>query len=73
LIPTSFFTGGVTYGSGFSTETSYGYGGGGGFIVSGGGTRFSGVRERSPTPLIAPPMRQRHVPPPMHHKKCGHC
>jgi hypothetical protein len=71
-ISPSFFTGGITYGAGFPEGSSYSYGGGGGFIVTGGGTRFSGVRERSPTPLIAPPTRrsQRHAPPPKH---CGHC
>ncbi len=70
MIPTSFFTGGITYGAGFPTDTTYSYSGGG-FGYSTGGTRFSGVRERSPTPLIAPPMRPRHAPPPAHH--CGHC
>jgi hypothetical protein len=72
-IPTSFFTGGITYGAGFPEGGGYSYGGGGAVIISGGGTRFSGVRERSPTPLIAPPMRRnqpRHAPPPKH---CGHC
>lgn len=73
-IPTSFFTGGITYGAGYPDGGSYSYGGGGSTVfVSGGGTRFSGVRERSPTPLIAPPMRRnqpRHAPPPKH---CGHC
>jgi hypothetical protein len=69
----SFFTGGITYGAGFPDGGGYSYGGGGTVFVSGGGTRFSGVRERSPTPLIAPPMRPnqpRHAPPPKH---CGHC
>jgi hypothetical protein len=70
-IPTSFFTGGITYGAGFPTDTSYVSGGGGYGYSSGGGPRFSGVRERSPTPLIAPPMRQRHAPPPAHHHGCG--
>lgn len=70
MIPTSFFTGGITYGAGFPTGTSYSYGGGGFGFISGGGTRFSGVRERSPTPLIPPPMRQRHAPPPAHHHGC---
>jgi hypothetical protein len=70
LIPTSFFTGGVTYGAGFPEGASY-YGGGGGFVISsGGGTRFSGVRERSPTALIPPPPRQRHNPPPAHRPPC---
>jgi hypothetical protein len=72
-IPTSFFTGGITYGAGYPEGGGYSYGGGGAVFVSGGGTRFSGVRERSPTPLIAPPMRRnqpRHAPPPKH---CGHC
>jgi hypothetical protein len=69
-IPTSFFTGGITYGAGFP-EGTYSYGGGGGFIISGGGgTRFSGVRERSPTALIPPPPRQRHNPPPAHRPPC---
>jgi hypothetical protein len=68
-IPTSFFTGAITYGAGFPTDTSYNYGGGG-YGYSSGGTRFSGVRERSPTPLVAPPRRQRHAPPPKHHG-CG--
>lgn len=69
MIPTSLFTGGITYGAGFPTDTTYSYGGGGyGFV--GGGTRFSGVRERSPTPLIAPPPRQRHAPPSVH-PGCG--
>lgn len=69
-IPTSFFTGGITYGAGFPTDTSYSYGGGGFGYSTGGGTRFSGVRERSPTPLVAPPRRQRHAPPPAHHHGC---
>ena len=69
LIPTSFFTGGITYGAGYPTDTTYGYGGGG-YGYSTGGTRFSGVRERSPTPLVAPPSRSRHAPPPRHHH-CG--
>lgn len=69
IIPTSFFTGGITYGAGFPTDSTYSYGGGG-FGFSTGGTRFSGVRERSPTPLIAPPMRSRHAPPPAHHHGC---
>lgn len=69
-IPTSFFTGGITYGAGFPTDTSYSYGGGGYGYSTGGGTRFSGVRERSPTPLVAPPRRQRHAPPPAHHHGC---
>jgi hypothetical protein len=73
-IPLSFFTGGITYGAGFPEGGGFSGGGGGGIFISGGngGTRFSGVRERSPTPLIAPPMRQRqpsHAPP----KHCGHC
>ncbi|MCU0883169.1 MAG: hypothetical protein MUF14_10940 [Hyphomonadaceae bacterium] len=56
-IPLSFFVGGANNGVGFNTEPTY-YGGTGGFIIqSGGGTRFSGVRERSPTPLV-PPRRQ---------------
>ena len=66
MIPTSFFTGGITYGAGFPTDTTYSYGGGG-YAYSSGGTRFSGVRERSPTPLVAPPRRPRHAPPPPHH------
>lgn len=72
-IPTSFFTGGITYGAGFPID-SYGYGGGGGFIISGGGgTRFSGVRERSPTALVPPAPRPRHNPPPTHRPPCcGH-
>lgn len=72
-IQPSFFTGGITYGSGFPDGGGYSYGGGGGTVIISGGTRFSGVRERSPTPLIAPPMRRnqpRHAPPPKH---CGHC
>jgi hypothetical protein len=69
MIPTSFFTGGITYGAGFPTETTYTYGGGG-FGYSTGGTRFSGVRERSPTPLV-PPSRQRHAPPSHSHHGCG--
>jgi hypothetical protein len=68
-IPTSFFTGGISYGAGFPIH-NYGYGGGGGFFISGGGTRFSGVRERSPTPLVAPPMRHRPAP---HRPPCSHC
>jgi hypothetical protein len=71
-IPTSFFTGGITYGAGFPTETGY-TSGGGGFIYSGGGPRFSGVRERSPTPLVPPAPRPRHNPPPAHPPSCGHC
>jgi hypothetical protein len=69
MIPTSFFTGGITYGAGFPTDTTY-VSGGGGYGYSTGGTRFSGVRERSPTPLIPPARRQRHAPPP-HHHGCG--
>lgn len=67
-IPLSFFAGGISNGVGFNTETQYVYGGGG-FAIVGGGTRFSGVRERSPTPLV-PPRRPvpRHAPPPKH---CG--
>lgn len=70
MIPTSFFTGGITYGAGFPTDTTYVSGGGGYGFSSGGGTRFSGVRERSPTPLIPPARRQRHAPPSHHHGGC---
>jgi hypothetical protein len=73
-ITPSFFTGGISYGAGFPEGGGYSYGGGGTVIVSGGGTRFSGVRERSPTPLIAPPTPRslrNHAPPPPKH--CGHC
>jgi hypothetical protein len=68
MIPTSFFTGGITYGAGFPTDQTYSYGGGG-YGYSSGGTRFSGVRERSPTPLVPPARRQRHAPP--SHHGCG--
>ena len=68
FIPTSFFTGGITYGAGFPTDSTYVYGGGG-YAYSSGGARFSGVRERSPTPLT-PPHRPRPHTPPGHHG-CG--
>lgn len=64
LIPASFFMGGMSYGVGFPTETSYSYGGGGyAFVV--GGTRFSGVRDRV---HMDPPPRK---PRPPRHKPCG--
>jgi hypothetical protein len=64
LIPASFFMGGMSYGVGFPTETSYSYGGGG-YAFFGGGTRFSGVRERV---HLDPPPRKPRKPP---HKPCG--
>lgn len=64
LIPASFFMGGMSYGVGFPTEASYSYGGGG-YAFVGGGTRFSGVRERV---HLAPPPRKPRTPP---HKPCG--
>ena len=64
LIPASFFMGGMSYGVGFPTETSYSYGGGG-YAIVGGGTRFSGVRERV---HLDPPPRKPRTPP---HKPCG--
>lgn len=64
LIPASFFMGGMSYGVGFPTETSYSYGGGG-FAYVGGGTRFSGVRDR--VHLVPPPRKHRPPPP----KPCG--
>jgi hypothetical protein len=64
LIPASFFMGGMNYGVGFPTETSYSYGGGG-YAFVGGGTRFSGVRERV---QLDPPPRKPRKPP---HKPCG--
>jgi hypothetical protein len=64
LIPASFFMGGMSYGVGFPTETSYSYGGGS-YAFFGGGTRFSGVRERV---LLDPPPRKPRKPP---HKPCG--
>jgi hypothetical protein len=65
-LSTGFFMGAISNGVGFNTETGYSYGGSGFGYVS-GGTRFSGVRERSPTPLI-PPGRKHRPPPP---KPCG--
>jgi hypothetical protein len=56
--------GGMSYGVGFPTETSYSYGGGG-YAFFGGGTRFSGVRERV---HLDPPPRKPRKPP---HKPCG--
>lgn len=64
LIPASFFMGGMSYGVGFPIETSYSYGGGG-FAFVGGGTRFSGVRDRV---HMDPPPRKPRKPP---HKPCG--
>jgi hypothetical protein len=64
VIPASFFMGGMSYGVGFPTETSYSYGGGG-YAIVGGGTRFSGVRERV---HLDPPPRKPRKPP---HKPCG--
>ena len=64
LIPASFFMGGMSYGVGFPTEASYNYGGGA-YAFVGGGTRFSGVRERV---HLAPPPRKPRTPP---HKPCG--
>ena len=64
LIPASFFMGAMSYGVGFPTETSYNYGGGG-YAFVGGGTRFSGVRERV---HLDPPPRKPRTPP---HKPCG--
>jgi hypothetical protein len=64
LIPASFFMGGMSYGVGFPTETSYSYGGGG-YAFVGGGTRFSGVRDRV---HLDPPPRKPRKPP---HKPCG--
>jgi len=55
-----FFYGGMNNGVGYNMMTGYG---GGGAIFVGGGSRFSGVRERSPTPLVPPVRRQ---PPPPH-------
>jgi hypothetical protein len=63
LIPASFFMGGMSYGVGFPTEASYNYGGGA-YAFVGGGTRFSGVRERV---HLAPPPRKPRTPP---HKPC---
>jgi hypothetical protein len=57
-IPTSFFIGGINYGVGFPTETTFAYGGGGAIFV-GGGARFSGVRERAPFPLNPPKRKPR--------------
>ncbi|MEY3235198.1 MAG: hypothetical protein RL230_2469 [Pseudomonadota bacterium] len=64
LIPASFFMGGMSYGVGFPTETSYSYGGGG-YAFVGGGTRFSGVRARV---YLDPPPRKPRTPP---HQPCG--
>ncbi|MFM1975788.1 MAG: hypothetical protein RL145_634 [Pseudomonadota bacterium] len=64
LIPASFFMGGMSYGVGFPIETSYSYGGGG-YAFVGGGTRFSGVRDR--VHLDLPPRKPRTPP----HKPCG--
>lgn len=66
-LPASFFPGPIANGVGFNTTTGYTYGSGGVF-VAGGGTRFSGVRERAPWPLVPPP---RHNPPP-HRPPCCH-
>ena len=65
-LPTSFFMGAFNNGVGYNTQISYTYGAGG-YAFVGGGTRFSGVRERSPTPLV-PPNRPHRPPPP---KPCG--
>jgi hypothetical protein len=67
-IPTSFFTGGITYGAGFPIDQSYSYGGGG-FYVAGGGTRFSGVRERAGHSLNPPSRKHHHAPKKKH--GCG--
>jgi hypothetical protein len=65
-LPLSFFVGGATNGVGFNTYPVYG-GGFGGVVIQGGGTRFSGVRERAPWPLV-PPARQ-----PRHYSRGGGC
>lgn len=59
-ISPSFFYGGMNNGVGYNLMTGYSSGGA---IFVGGGSRFSGVRERSPTPLVPPGRRQ---PPPPH-------
>ncbi len=60
-IPTSFFTGGMNYGVGYPTMTGYNSGGG---MYMAGGTRFSGVVNRSTTPLIPPSGKPKQPPPP---------
>ncbi|MBN8649114.1 MAG: hypothetical protein J0L55_14260 [Caulobacterales bacterium] len=60
-IPNSFFTGGMNYGVGY--PTMIGYNSGGGMYMS-GGTRFSGVVNRSTTPLIPPSGKPKQPPPP---------
>jgi hypothetical protein len=70
-LPGSFFGGAMNYGVGYPTQI--GYNSGGSYFV-GGGSRFSGVRERSPTALVPPPMKHRSPPPPPVHKPpCGKC
>lgn len=60
-IPTTFFTGGMNSGVGYPTMTGYNSGGG---IYMAGGTRFSGVVNRSTTPLIPPSGKPKQPPPP---------
>ncbi|MEK7660657.1 MAG: hypothetical protein AAB680_01285 [Pseudomonadota bacterium] len=60
-ISPSFFYGGMNNGVGYNMMTGYG---GGGAIFVGGGSRFSGVVGRSPTPLVPPSRRQPPPPPP---------
>lgn len=71
-LPLSFFVGGANNGVGFNVEQTY-YGGGGGYVIQTGGTRFSGVRERSPTPLTPPRRQQRGHHGGGHHGGGGGC
>lgn len=59
-ISSSFFMGAVSNGVGYPMVTQYG--GGGGIYMS-GGSRFSGVVGRSPTPLIPPGPKPPGPPP----------
>ncbi len=60
-IPKSFYFGAIASGVGFPTQTGYL---GGGSVYYGGGSRFSGVVGRSPTPLIPPGNGKGKAPPP---------
>jgi hypothetical protein len=65
VLPLSFFVGAISYGVGFPTQTTNIYSSG--FVYTVSQTRFSGVQQRSPIPLIPPVRHQRHAPPSHHH------
>lgn len=60
-LPQSFFYGGIANGVGYPTQIGYL---GGGSAYYSGGSRFSGVVGRSPTPLIPPHGKPNPPPPP---------